>query len=264
VSSLEKMPVDAIEEMREMGARMKAILGLNASPVGVRFLSAEEAVEGAKVLDRHRYCQALMRARHGQNVVLDAEGISCPAAARAFGFRPLPEPLRSGKGLVGFGIVSEEEVAEEMFEKMPHLEMGALEQIHLFPLEKAEQLPDLVVVEDEVEKLMWIILAYMHAQGGERVQSNTAVLQATCVDSTVIPYLEKRLNFSFGCYGCRDATDMAPGEAVLGFPASYLLDIVEHLDYLNKKALPHSRGKHAFAALKKEQEGGQTISCSSL
>lgn len=141
---------------------------------------------------------------------------------------------------------------------------GVIGQIHLFPLEKAEQLPDLVVVEDEVEKLMWIVLSYMHAQGGARVQTSTAVLQATCVDSTVIPYLERRLNFSFGCYGCRDATDMASGEAVLGFPASYLPDIIQHLEYLNKKALPHSRGKHAFAALKKEQEGGQTVSCSSL
>lgn len=254
----------AIEEMREMGARMKAILGLSTSPVGVRFLATKDAVEGAKTLERHRYCQALMRARHGQDVLLDAGGISCPAAARAFGFRQLPEPLRTGKGLVGFGIVSEEKVAEKMFEKMPHLEMGAIQQIHLYPLEKAEQLPDLVVVEDEVEKLMWIILAYLHAQKGERVHSSTAVLQATCVDSTVIPYLEKRLNFSFGCYGCRDATDMGPGEAVLGFPASYLPDIVEHLGYLNKKALPHSRGKHAFAALKKEHEGEQATTCSSL
>jgi len=205
-----------------------------------------------------------MLARHGQNVVLDAKGISCPAAARAFGFRPLPEQLRTGKGLVGFGIVSEEKVAEMMFEKMPHLEMGAVQQIHLYPLEKAEHLPDLVVVEDEVEKLMWIILAYLHAQKGERVHSSTAILQATCVDSTVIPYLEKRLNFSFGCYGCRDATDMGPGEAVLGFPASFLPDIVEHLEYLNKKALPHSRGKHAFEALKKEHEGEQASTCSSL
>jgi len=258
------MKLITIKEAREMGAKMREILGISSFPIGVRFLTDKEEIKGVPVLDKHRYCQALMRARHGQDVLLDAGGISCPAAARAFGFRQLPEPLRTGKGLVGFGIVSEEKVAEEMFEKMPHLEMGAIQQIHLYPLEKAEQLPDLVVVEDEVEKLMWIILAYLHAQKGERVQSSTAVLQATCVDSTVIPYLEKRLNFSFGCYGCRDATDMGPGEAVLGFPTSYLPDIVEHLGYLNKKALPHSRGKHAFAALKKEQEGEQASTCSSL
>ncbi|MCX6677990.1 MAG: DUF169 domain-containing protein [Methanothrix sp.] len=111
---------------------MSAILGLSSFPVGIRFLTRKEEIKGALALDKHRYCQALMRARHGQNVVLDAEGISCPAAARAFGFRPLPEPLRTGKGLVGFGIVSEEKVAEEMFEKMPHLKMEAIEQIHKF------------------------------------------------------------------------------------------------------------------------------------
>jgi uncharacterized protein (DUF169 family) len=253
-----------IEETRKMGRRMRTILGLSTHPVGVRFLIAKDAVDGSAVLKRHRYCQALMRARNGEDVVLDAKGISCPAAARAFGFRPLPEPLRTGKGLVGFGIVSEEKVAEEMFQEMPHLEMGAISKIHLFPLEEAKEMPDLVVVEDEVEKLMWIILAYLHAQKGKRVESSTAVLQATCVDSTVIPYLEKRLNYSFGCYGCRDATDMGPGEAVLGFPASFIPAIVEHLEYLDKKALPHSRGKHAFAALKKEDEGEGISTCSSL
>jgi len=165
---------------------MKAILGLSTSPVGVRFLGDGE-VEGADVLQRHRYCQALMHARHGRSVILKAEGISCPAAARAFGFRPLPEPLRTGRGLVSFGIVSDESVARRMFEDMPHLEMGAVKQIHLYPLEAAEHLPDLVVVECEAEKLMWIVLSYMHLREGERVQSSTAVLQATCVDSTVLP-----------------------------------------------------------------------------
>ncbi|ABK15010.1 MAG: DUF169 domain-containing protein [Methanothrix sp.] len=248
-----------IEDLRELGSRMIAILGLSTSPVGVRFLMDGE-VEGAEVLHRHRYCQALMRARHGRSVILNAEGISCPAAARAFGFRPLPEPLRTGRGLVSFGIVSDESVARRMFEDMPHLEMGAVKQIHLYPLEVAKHPPDLVVVEGEAEKLMWIVLSYMHSRGGERVQSSTAVLQATCVDSTVVPYIEKRLNFSLGCYGCRDATDMGDGEVVLGFPASYLPEIVKHLEFLSRKALPHSREKHAFAALKSDEQTG----CSEL
>lgn len=110
------------------------------------------------MLQRHRYCQALMYARHGISVLLSAEGISCPAAALAVGFRPLPEPLRTGKGLLSFGIVSDERVARRMFEDMPHLEPEAVKKIHLFPLVSAEHLPDMVVVEDDVEKLMWIVL----------------------------------------------------------------------------------------------------------
>jgi len=249
---------DKLVRIRQAGEDMIRILGLATSPVGVRFIRVgTDYPEGAEVLKQHRYCQALMKARHGENVVLDAEGIACPAAASAFGFKQLPEGLRSGKGLVGFGIVSREEVGKRMFERMPRLKPDSISGLHLYPLEKALYAPDVVVVEDEVERLMWIVLGYLHAQGGERVMSTTAVLQATCVDSTITPYLDQRLNLSYGCYGCRDATDIGSGEAVLGFPVSDLSVIVEHLEFLSKKAIPTSRSKRAFATLQKKdgQEG---------
>lgn len=239
------------------GARMRAILGLSGAPVGVRFLTDGERPDQAQVLEQHRYCQGLMLARRGESVLLDEEGIACPAAAAAFGFRPLPEGLRSGKGLVGFGIVADEEVGRRMFEAMPRLERGSIRALHLFPLGPADDgnhqatagVPDVVVVEDEVEKLMWISLSYLHATGGDRVSSSTAVLQATCVDSTIIPYLERRLNQSYGCYGCRDATDLEGEEAALGFPATMLPEVVEHLEYLARKAIPTSRSKKVWRAL---------------
>jgi uncharacterized protein (DUF169 family) len=190
-----------------------------------------------------------MRARHGESVLLDARGIACPAAAAAFGFRPLPEGLRSGKGLVGFGIVSDPAVGQRMFEGMSTLAPGRVAALHLFPLDRAGHAPDIVVVEDEVEKLMWLALASLHATGGARVQSSTAVLQATCVDATILPYLEQRMNLSYGCYGCRDATDIGRGEAVLGFPAALLPGIASHVEFLAKKAIPASRSKGAWAAL---------------
>ena len=194
-----------------------------------------------------------MKARRGRDVLLDGEGISCPAAAAAFGFRPLPQGLQSGQGLVGFGIVSDSAVGRQMFIDMPRLDPGKIAMLHLFPLEKVECVPDLVVVEDEVEKLMWIVLSYLHAKGGQRVPSSTAVLQATCVDSTIIPLLEDRLNFGYGCYGCRDATDIGSNETVLGFPIRFLPLIVEHLEFLGKKAIPTSRSKKACHALQKEK-----------
>jgi uncharacterized protein (DUF169 family) len=50
----------------------------------------------------------------------------------------------------------------------------------------------------------------------------------------------------FGCYGCRDATDMASGEAILGFSSRQLPGIIKHLEYLAQKAIPPSRSKLAF------------------
>jgi uncharacterized protein (DUF169 family) len=246
-------PKLTIEETRSAGERMISLLGLGSAPVGVRFIREKGEIPNAALrLNQHRYCQALMRARRGEHVLLDAQGINCPAAAAAFGFRPLPEGLQNGKGLVGFGIISDERVGQVMFANMSRLESGAFQAFELFPLEQSPAVPDVVVVEDQVEKLMWINLAYLNANGGERLTGSTAILQATCVDSTILPYLEQRLNFSFGCYGCRDATDLAESETVIGFPASRLMEVMQHLEFLAQKAMPTSRAKKAWSALQKQ------------
>ncbi len=233
---------------------IKNILQLSTSMVGVKFYFDEEHIpRHVKKLKSHRYCQALMAARHGAHVILDGEGISCPAAAAAFGFKPLPEGLRTGKGLVGFGIVNEEITGKTMFEGMTGLQQGKLNALYLFPMETAEMEPDIVVVEDETEKLMWFALANLNIKGGQRVESSTAILQATCVDATLIPFVEQRFNMSMGCYGCRDATDIGHNETVLGFPFKDFEAIADNIEFLNLKAIPNSRGKNALAMLKRKE-----------
>ncbi len=240
--------------IHENSQKIKQILGLNTSLVGVKFVfHKEEILKEAKRLDGHRYCQALMKARHGTHVLLDAEGIACPAAAAAFGFKQLPEGLKTGKGLVGFGIVNNEETGKTMFERMTTLPQGKLIALYLFPLETALVEPDIVVVEDETEKLMWLALANLNIKGGKRVESSTAILQATCVDATLIPYVEQKFNMSMGCYGCRDATDICPNETVLGFPFKDFLAMADAIEFLGQKAIPNSREKNALAMLKRKE-----------
>jgi len=238
---------------QEMAMEVKAILGLNSFPVGVKFIFSEQDIPtNSQRLSSHRYCQAVMKARYGAHVLLDAEGIACPAAAAAFGFKALPMPLKSGKGLVGFGIVNKENTGKTMFEGMTTLPQGGLKTLYLFPLETATINPDIVVVEDETEKLMWIALAHLNVQGGRRVESSTSILQAVCVDATLIPFVKQRFNMSMGCYGCRDATDIGTNETVLGFPFKEFKAIVENLEFLNQKAIANSRGKNALAMLKRK------------
>jgi len=242
-----------MDNLRGKAIEIKSVLNLGSSLVGVKLIWQTATMPlGAQALSGHRYCQALMKARHGEKVTLDAEGIACPAAAAAFGFKLLPEGLKSGKGLMGFGITKEETTGKTMFEGMTTLPQGELKAIYLFPLEQAEIEPDVVVVEDETEKLMWIALAQLNAQVGKRVTSSTAILQATCVDATLIPYIEQKLNLSFGCYGCRDATDIGNNETVLGFPFKDFQLIYDNLLHLNLKAIPNSRGKNAYTILRKK------------
>lgn len=234
--------------------KIKETLGLSSSLVGVKFIfNSSDIPSKITKLTGHRYCQALMKARHGDHVILDAEGIACPAAAAAFGFKPLPEGLKTGKGLVGFGIVNEEFIGKTMFEGMTRLPQGELKALYLFPLETASIEPDIVVVEDETEKLMWLALANLNLNGGNRVESSTAILQATCVDATTIPFVQQKFNMSMGCYGCRDATDIEPNETVVGFPFKFFSAIAENIEFLSQKAIPNSRSKNALALLKRKE-----------
>ena len=248
------MNLITLEQIRESAQRITSVLELSGHIVGVRLLKPGADLPSDSIqLKQHRYCQALMKARLGQSVTLDGAGINCPAAAAAFGFRPLPEGLRNGNGLVGFGIVSDPAIGARMFAEMPVLPPDEIHSLHIFPLDQAENQPDVIVIEDAVEKLMWVNLAYLNAMGGKRLSSSTAILQATCVDSTIIPYIEKRLNFGYGCYGCREATDLGTSESVVGFPVDLLPAIAESLVYLAQKAIPNSRSKRALVALNRQE-----------
>jgi uncharacterized protein (DUF169 family) len=73
------------------------------------------------------------------------------------------------------------------------------------------------------------------------------------VDATLIPFIENRLNFSYGCYGCREATDIGEDEAVLGFPGHKLEEILHNLEGLGDKAIANARAKKTFRRLKEQK-----------
>jgi len=241
--------------MAEFAEFLKRVLVLDTEPVAVFLVEAGADTESVRPFDRfervdgHRYCQLLMRARHGESVLLQPEGLACPAAAAAFGFRPLPKALATGEGLVGFGIVSDPATGRTMFEGMPRLEPGRLVGLAACPLGAAPGHPDVVVLEGPPEALMWVALADLKLAKGERRLGDTAVLQGACVDATLIPFLRGKLNFSLGCYGCREATDLAPTEMMLGFPGSMLEGLTSSLEELSAKAIPRSRSKGVLASL---------------
>jgi len=229
-------------------ALMQEILGMSTSPVAVKFYEEFTHLQGYELPEKRRYCQVLMEARKGKQVLLTPENIACPAAAWALGFAEPPPRLSSGEMPAAMGIFGCPEAVVNTFSTMQRLEMGKYKMVAVCPLGEAPWEPDVVVVESLAEHLMWIALAHVFASGG-RLHFDTAVLQATCVDVTITPFVQQRMNMSIGCYGCREATDLAEGESVLGFPAKYLDEIVESLEALQEKAMPRVRGKNVYQAL---------------
>lgn len=236
-------------DYNEISSILTESVGLNSLPVGVKFY--EKIPEsGFKLADDHRFCQLIMRARKGEELILTKDETSCPAAAAALGFKPLPKNLQDGSMLQGYGIFRDKEAGIKVMNDMPRLEQGIYEAVEAKPLKDWDENPDVIVIEDEVEKLMWISLAYLN-DGGGRLNMSTSILQAVCVDSVVLPYKSQKINMSFGCYGCREATDARPNEAILGIPFAKLDMVYENIKYLKSKAIDRSRAKQVYQAFAK-------------
>ena len=238
-----------MKDYAQYAERLKSILGLERSPVAVKFVAQDEAVpDGFTALPGRRYCQVLMEASQGAKALLTPENVSCPASATALGFKPLPEKLATGEMLAAYGIFASAEAGRNTLHSMPRLPMGQYKAVAACPLGEAPYEPHVVVFESQPEHLMWLALAAVRQTGG-RLTFSTGILQATCVDGTILPFVEQRLNASLGCYGCREATDMSEEECILGFPASELERIVTELEALAAKSLPRVRGKSVYKAL---------------
>lgn len=236
-------------QYKDYAVKLVSIVQLDHPPIAVKLLKPSEPLPaGFDKTQRLRFCQSVMKAKCGQQILLTTENITCPAAASAFGFKPLPEKLAGGDVMYSMGLFGNREAGAKTLDLMPRLKQGECSAVLITPLEKADFEPDVIVLEERPEKLMWIGLADIFNTGG-RHAFQTSIFQAACIDSTVVPYLTGRLNASLGCYGCRDATDLPEEEALLGFPGRNLDEIVSSLEKLSEKAIPRVRAKGAFKTL---------------
>lgn len=240
-----------MENMERAARLLTQILGLQHAPIAVSFIPADQPLpEGFDTPEGVRYCQILMMAGRGNKVLLTPETIACPASAAALGFKPLPAKLETGEMLSAYGIFATPEAGRNTIHSMPRLPMGAYRAVAACPLGESPIEPDIIVIESQPEHLMWVALASVRRTGG-RLGFSTAILQATCVDGTILPFVEQRLNASLGCYGCREATDMPESECILGFPAQRLPDLLAELEELATRAMPRVRGKAVYQALER-------------
>lgn len=227
---------------------VKEVLELNREPVGVQFLKSSDelgSLEGYEQTAKMRYCQAVMLAGQGKKILLSKENLACAAAGSAFGLMPLHPKLASGEAHYNTGVFGSPESARKIMQEIPRLEPDVYKFVKLGPLEEIEWKPDIIVIEAHPEAVMWLSLANVYLQG-ERLQFSTSVVQGTCVDVTVVPMLTGKPNASFGCTGCREASDLTPAEALFGFPFKQIETIMENLKLLNEKIIPRNRSKSFY------------------
>jgi uncharacterized protein (DUF169 family) len=220
-------------------------LGLQTEPVAITLIKKGTPLpEGYQLPDKPiRHCQAIMRARKGEMLVVPADKQACPVGASALGIVPIPEKVKTGEFHYNLGMYETVDAAAKTISARPHLEPMSNDATALAPLSKATLEPDVVVVVGVPEQIYWIIPAASTFSMGGRITVETASFQATCADSTIVPIMSGKVNISLGCFGCRKATDIKPEEMLVGIPKQKLPELVKALKTLAQGPIPKSRQK---------------------
>ena len=232
---------------KEASEKLKEVLNLENEIVGLKMLKNNDILEGYNKEPKYTFCQFIMKAREGHKLLATADNIACANGASALGFISVPEKLMNGEFLSQLGTF-EKEGAKETMGFLPRFEQNEFSGIALSPLSEADYDPDIIIIETEPENIMWLGLATIY-QGGGRLQFSSSISNGTCVDMAVIPFKTQKLNVSLGCYGCRNATNIPNKHMLAGFPGNGLINILESLDLLAKKAMPRTREKRAYQRL---------------
>lgn len=92
------------------------------------------------------------------------------------------------------------------------------------------------------EQMMWLCMA-MSYYSGHRHDFHASGFNSMCVEAVLLPLANDEPNITFGCYGCRAASDIGEDMMFMGVPTHLLPTIAEGATELAKKAIPDSRNK---------------------
>lgn len=217
------------EEIQELGKELIDALGLDTSPVAVGLVTDENNIpEGIQKLDETtRHCQMVDNVRRtGSSFYATIDEHQCKGGAAVMGLGEMSEKLKNGELYFNLNHFSSLEAARNTMEKIPHVDPYSVKAIMYAPLEKANFMPDVVVIVAKPKKIMQLSQAVLHTDGG-RVNSSFAGKQSLCGDGVALPYLSGEVGVTIGCSGSRKYTEIVDDEMIISVPVDKLQDMVK-------------------------------------
>lgn len=218
-------------------------LDLRWQPVAVSLIDKDELLPDVPMpSENQRFCQAMMAARRGASILMPPHRHSCPDGTSIFGMTGVPEKLATGEIYVLFHKVVNAEAAARMVAERPTLPPKSRRATYVAPLAKTVREPEVVVFTGTPEQMMWLSMS-MSYYSGHRHDFHASGFNSMCVEAVLLPMANDEPNITFGCYGCRAATDVGEDMMFMGVPTHLLPTIVQGATELAKKAIPDSRNK---------------------
>ena len=230
-------------ELAELQSSMMSSLGLRWQPVAVSLIEADEPLPDAPIPSENlRFCQAMMAARRGASILMPPFRHSCPDGTSIFGMTGVPEKLATGEIYVLFHKVVNAEAAAKMVAERPVFPPNSRRATYVSPLAETVREPEVVVFTGTPEQMMWLCMS-MSYYTGHRHDFHASGFNSMCVEAVLLPLENDEPNITFGCYGCRAASDIGEDMMFMGVPTRLLPMIAEGAAELAKKAIPDSRNK---------------------
>ena len=154
----------------------------------------------------------------------------------------VPEKLATGEIYVLFHKVVNAEAAAKMVAERPVFPPRSRRATMVTPLAKTPRDPEVVVFTGTPEQMMWLSMS-MSYYDGHRHEFAASGFNSMCVEAVLMPLRDDRPNITFGCYGCRAATDVGEDMMWMGVPTNRLATIAAGATELAKKTIPDSRNK---------------------
>jgi uncharacterized protein (DUF169 family) len=212
---------------------IKENLGLNKSPVAIKFVLREEDVpEGIKIIEEGaRHCEMVQKASQGETFYATSEEQTCKGGASALGLMEPPEKVKTGEMYQSLGRFSSLGSAKRTMDGIPKIE-NIMYGLVYTPLEEANFDPDVIVVICNPAQAMKLAQALVYTLGG-RVEADFAGIQSICADAVAGPFTRKRPNITLGCSGSRKFAEIQPDEVIVGMNGENIGCVVNAL--LNMK-----------------------------
>jgi uncharacterized protein (DUF169 family) len=220
-------------DLKEKGAKLKELLGLEGSAVAVKLAKSKDEIPAGyeELGEEKRHCEMIQIARkEGKKFYATKEKHSCKGGAYAIGVvQDAPEPLKTGKLYHKLGNFATEEGAVRTVEAIPRVKEEIYASVYA-PLEEADFVPDSIVVICTPKQGLRLTQALLYKNGG-RFQADFSGIQSLCADAVAAVKVRGVANATFGCNGSRKYAEIADEEVVFAFPVDDLDNVIEALEH---------------------------------
>lgn len=215
-------------EWIQYSQKLRDVLALKGSPVAITYSNqAPEHSEPGK----HWVCKAILDARDGKIINLTRESSACAGGKTYLGLAPRPEgdALRA---LQKFLVEGEKLFCSivafhraQAYSTTPPL--GLAENVILWPLERAEMMPDLVLFIVNPEQAARLIQLATYWDG---IPPKTQMIGAGCHQAVGYPLVSGEINVTFMDWTARRTKPYTADELIVSVPYHRLHGIVEAID----------------------------------